>query len=97
MPTGRVSWPGINRYRNSRVGACPGGEPRRKTCHGPSREQPLNDLAVDVRQAEVATLKAIRQALVIDSQQMQERRLEVVDVDRILGRAHGQRVRGTVR
>src|SRR5215211_495547 len=50
-----------------------------------SRQQGLNHLAVHVGQAEVAALEAEGQLLVVDPKQVQQRRLEVVDVDGVLG------------
>ena len=37
-----------------------------------------------VGQAEVAALESVRQPLVVDAEQVQDRRLEVVDVDGVL-------------
>ncbi len=38
-------------------------------------------MAMDVGQAIVAPLEAVRQLLVVESEQVEDRRLEVVDVD----------------
>ena len=40
----------------------------------------LDDVSVHVGQAEVATLESVREALVVDAEQVQDRRLKVVDV-----------------
>ena len=42
-------------------------------------------MAVHVGQAVVAALELVRQLLVVDAEQVQDRRLEVVDVDGVLG------------
>src|SRR5579884_4364314 len=49
-----------------------------------SRQQLLHDLPMHVRQAEVAALEAVGQLRVIEAQQMQEGRVQVVDVDLVL-------------
>jgi hypothetical protein len=49
-----------------------------------SRQKRAHDLAVDVRQPESAAMMEVRQALVIDAQQVQ-RRVEIVDVHGALG------------
>ena len=41
----------------------------------------MDDLAVDIRQAEVAALEAIDEPFVIEAEGIEERGLEVVDVD----------------
>src|SRR5437868_313381 len=51
-------------------------------------EEALDDLAVDVRQAVVAALEAVGQLLVVHAEQVEDRRLQVVDVDLVL--AHGE-------
>ncbi len=40
---------------------------------------------MDVGQAEVAALEPVGQLRVVDAEQVQDRGLEVVDVDRVLG------------
>jgi len=45
----------------------------------------FDQVAVDVRQPMVAALIAEGQAAVVDAEQMQHRRVQVVDVDAILG------------
>src|SRR4029079_3183244 len=52
-----------------------------------SRQELLHDLYVQVRQADVATLELVDQALVVDAQHVQDRRLQVV---------HGHGVRNDV-
>ncbi len=49
-----------------------------------SQDIPHN-LAVHIRQAEVAAGVVEGQLLVVEAQQVQDRRLEVVDVDGVLG------------
>ena len=51
---------------------------------------------MDVCETEVASLKAVGQSGVIDPQQMQQRRVEVVHMDWILGDVEPQIVRGTM-
>src|ERR1043165_1640705 len=46
-----------------------------------------NHVARDVRQPEIAAVETIRQARVIESEQVQDRRLDVVDADAVLHRA----------
>ena len=48
------------------------------------RKNWLDDVAVDVRQAEVAPAVGVCQARVIDPQQMQQGRVEIVHVDPVL-------------
>ena len=55
-----------------------------------SRQHVLHHLAVHVGQAEVAALEAVGQLLVVEAQQVQDRRLQVVDVDRFLGGVEAQ-------
>ena len=45
----------------------------------------MTTLPLDVGQAEVAALELVRQLLVVDAEQVQHRRVQVVDVDRVLG------------
>ena len=45
-----------------------------------------------VRQAEVAPGVAVRQLLVVEAQQVQDRRLQVVDVDLLLDRLEAELV-----
>ena len=47
----------------------------------PLRQKSLDDVAVDVGQAEVAALEAVRQPLVVQAQAVEQRRVEVVDVN----------------
>ncbi len=46
-------------------------------------QQAADDLAIDICQPEVATLEAIRQSLMVEAEQMQQRGLQVVDVNRV--------------
>ena len=48
------------------------------------REQLLHDLAVHVGQAEVAALEAVGQLRVVDAEQVQDRGVQVVDVDGVV-------------
>src|SRR5262249_57149621 len=52
-------------------------------CWG-SRHDLFNDLAVDVGEAVVAALEAEGEALVVYAEQMQHRRVQIVDVNAIL-------------
>src|SRR4051812_17612326 len=61
-----------------------------------SGEQTLHDLPGDVREAEVAPLEAVGQAGVVDPQEVEERGLEVVDVDGVGGDVHAEVVRRPV-
>ena len=47
------------------------------------RQQGLHDVAVHVGEAVAAALVLERELLVVDAQQVQQRRLEVVDVHRV--------------
>src|SRR5690606_19729910 len=46
------------------------------------RDDVVDDVAVDVRQPEVAALVTIREAAVIDAEEVEDRRVEIVDVHR---------------
>src|SRR5262249_50044326 len=48
------------------------------------RQDASDDAAGNVGQSEVAPLEAVSQPLVVDSEEVQNRRVEVVDVDRVL-------------
>src|ERR1043166_5052057 len=54
----------------------------------PSRsgEHVLHDAAGDVGQAEAATQMTVRQALVVEAHEVEDRRVEVMDVDGVLDR-----------
>ena len=58
-----------------------------------SRQNFFNDAAVNISQAEVATLKAISQAFVIEAQQVQNRGLQIVNVGLAFGDSKTQFVR----
>ena len=45
------------------------------------RENVFHDFSMDIREAEVAALETIGQLLVIEAEQVHDRRLQVVDVD----------------
>src|SRR5262249_40644326 len=66
-----------------------------KRCSG-SREDRVDDLAVDVSQTVVAAGVAVGQALVIDAQEMQDRGVEVVDMDLVLDGVPAEFVGGPV-
>src|SRR5260221_11989188 len=55
-----------------------------QACAGTSGQDVLHDVAVHVGQAEVAALEAVGEALVLDAQQVQHGRLEVVHVHGLL-------------
>lgn len=55
-------------------------------------QQLLNHVPMHVGQAVVAALKAIAQARVIEAKQVQNRRLQVVDVNFVLGDAEAELV-----
>jgi len=55
-----------------------------RCCPRRSGEELLDEPAVDVGQAKVAALEAIRQPLVVEAEQVQQRRVQVVDVDLVL-------------
>ena len=58
--------------------------------HRPLRQNLLHHLAVHVGQAVVAALEAVGQPLVIEAEQVQDRGLQVVDVDLVLGDARSR-------
>src|SRR5262245_66301128 len=49
-----------------------------------SGEQLTDDLSADIGQAELASLESVGESLVIQSHQMEDRRVEIVNFDRIL-------------
>jgi hypothetical protein len=49
-----------------------------------SSQHGFDDISMHVGQSEVAALETIRQPLVIDAQQVQQRGLEIVDMDAVL-------------
>ena len=51
-----------------------------------SGQNAFNDVAVDVGQAEMASLKAVGELFVVDPELMHHSGLKVVDVDLVLGR-----------
>ena len=59
-------------------------------------QQILDDVAVDVGQAEVAALAAEGEAFVIDTKLVQDGGVEVVDVDFVLGGVVAKLICGTV-
>ena len=62
----------------------------------PSCEDIASDVAADVGQAEVAAAVAVRQPLVIEAHEVQDRGVQVVDVHAVLDRLHPQFVRRAV-
>src|SRR5436309_761814 len=63
----------------------PSTRPRRNPPGANLRQKRLNNLPGDIGKAVVAALVAVGQALVIDSEQAQRGRVQVVDVDRVGG------------
>src|SRR5205823_5163039 len=61
-----------------------------------SRQDGMDDLAVYVRQPHVAAAEAHRQALVVDAQEVQQRRVQVVDLHLVLHRLVAPLVGGPV-
>ena len=51
-----------------------------------SRQDAFHDFAVDIGQAEVAAGEAVRELLVVEPQQVQDRGVQVVDVDAVFDR-----------
>src|SRR5262249_6117572 len=66
----------------------------RLTC--PSRQDALDHVAMHVGEAEVAPAVAERQLLVVDAHQVQDRRVQVMDVDAVLYGVDAQLVGGAV-
>src|SRR6476661_6557103 len=59
--------------------------PNYRTAELPSLRHHLRDsIALDVGQSEITALESIGQLLVIDAQQLQHGRVQIVDVDRVL-------------
>ena len=56
------------------------------------RQDPLHHLAMHVGEAVVAALEAVGQLRVVEAEQVQDRRLQIVDVDSVL-RRRGSRAR----
>ena len=52
----------------------------------------MHDAAVDVGEAEVAARVAVGQLLVVDAEQMQNGRVQVVDVDAVFDGVHAELV-----
>src|SRR3954469_23036763 len=102
MPSwGLLSWPGCSagswegfsgcRVHGEASGAClaPKARPPAAAC----LSQDLPDyLAVHVGQAEVAAGVAVGELLVVEAHQVQDRRVQVVDVDRVLLRLEAELV-----
>ena len=61
-----------------------------------SGEDVLNNLAMDIRQTELATLEFVSQPFVIDSQQVHQCGLKVVDMHRVIGHVDPQIIRRTM-
>src|SRR5262245_13404798 len=55
-------------------------------------DQLLDHVAVDVREAEVAARVAVGELLVVEAHQLEDRRLEIVDVDALLHRLEAELV-----
>ena len=60
--------------------------------HQPSRQQLRHDIAMHIGQAEIAALEAIGQLGVVEAEQVQDRGVEVVDVDFVGGRVEAELV-----
>src|SRR5436190_1017483 len=60
------------------------------------RQHLADDLAVHVRQAEVAAAEAVREAQMIQAHKVQQRRMQIVNRDAILDGAMSDLVGGTV-
>ena len=56
------------------------------------RKNVMYDMAMNVGQSKISSLKPVRQSFVIDSQQMHDRGLEVVHVNRILCNVKANRI-----
>src|SRR5439155_23958086 len=69
----------------------------RDTSTGPAelRQQLRHQFAVHVRQPEVAALEAEREPFVIEAEQVQNGRLEIVDVNAVFGGGEAELIRGT--
>ena len=83
--------------RDARIGALTARRCERCELSGHSRYQRADDLSSHVGQPEVATLIMVCQLAMVHTQQVKNRRLEIVDVDGgldgvetdLVGRAHG--------
>src|SRR5438309_718816 len=62
-----------------------------------SGQDARDELAEDVGEAEAAALEFVDQLFVVDAQEFQDRRLEVVDVDGVLDDVVAEVVAGAVR
>ena len=56
----------------------------------------VNDVTVDVGQAEIAALVWVGEAFVVDAHEVEEGGMEVVNVDRVLGHIDAIVVGGTI-
>ena len=56
----------------------------------------MQDASGDVRQAVVPSIKAIRQSFMVESQQVQDRRVQVVDTDPLLNGLVTELVAGSI-
>jgi hypothetical protein len=63
---------------------------------GASRQQRPDHRPVDVSQSEVASLEAVGEAFVVEAEQVEDGRLEVVDVDLVGGDMEAEVVGGAV-
>src|SRR5437867_2506334 len=68
----------------------------RAVCALSLRDDVADDGAGNVRQTEIASTIAVGQLRVIDAQQMQDRRVQIVDVDRLVDRLESKVVRRAV-
>ena len=60
------------------------------------RQNVVDDVAVDIGQPEVAAAVAISQTFVVESDQVQNRGVQVMDVDLVLGDVKAELVGGTI-
>ena len=73
---------------------CPAFDPG--TASRMLRQDVVDDVAVDIGQPEVAAAVAISQTLVVESDQVQNRGVQVMDVDLVLGDVKAELVGGTI-
>ena len=61
------------------------------------RKYLLNDVSEHVGQAKIAAGLTIRQALVVEAEQVQQRGVEIMEMDRVLNRPKTEFIGGPVR
>src|SRR5205823_12966365 len=82
--------------RCGREGTVYGRPQQRPSAPARSRDEIAHHPAVDVGQSVFAALKPISQPLVVQAEQVQDGRVQVVDVDGILRHCEAELVRATV-